>query len=106
MSTIDVSRQVAELEAVLRSQVPSMRRREALAVLERWQWDEMVDRDSRLRARQLVREFGRIVGRDLGFWGAPSLRSLTARPVLRKTRDNVVTVRQSPALPPHLRGNS
>jgi hypothetical protein len=54
---IDVSRQVAEMEIQLRSEGP-LRSRELLSVLERWQWDEMLDAPSRARARQLVREFG------------------------------------------------
>src|SRR5262245_27327245 len=75
MATIDVSRHVSEMEVILRSPAAAVRRREALAVLERWQWDEMVDRPSRLRARQLVREFGPASGRALSidFWGPPSL---------------------------------
>jgi hypothetical protein len=76
MGTIDVSRHVSEMEVLLRSQAATARRREALAVLERWQWDEMVDHPSRLRARQLVREFGSASGREMGigFWSPPSLR--------------------------------
>ena len=54
---IDVSRQVAEMEHQLRSEKP-LRSRELLSVLERWQWDEMLDAPSRERARQLLREFG------------------------------------------------
>jgi hypothetical protein len=55
MATIDVSRQVAEMERALRSD--PRRSREVLAILERWQWDDMLDAESRAHARQLVREF-------------------------------------------------
>ena len=34
------------------------RTREVLAILERWQWDGMLDEPSREHARKLVREFG------------------------------------------------
>lgn len=61
METIDVSRQVAEMELTLRARENPMRSSEALVVLERWQWDEMLDAPSRARARQLLREFGMIV---------------------------------------------
>jgi hypothetical protein len=36
----------------------ALRRGEVLAVLARWQWDEMLDEGSRAAARRLVREFG------------------------------------------------
>jgi hypothetical protein len=72
MATIDVSRQVSELESVLRGGASAPRRCDALAVLERWQWDEMVDRESRLRARALVREFGSPAS-GAAWWGAPAL---------------------------------
>lgn len=58
MGKIDVSRHVSEMERVLRGVESNARRLEALAVLERWQWDEMLDTPSRARARHLVREFG------------------------------------------------
>lgn len=62
MATIDVSRQVAEMEFTLRARENLVRSHEALVVLERWQWDEMLDAPSRARARQLLREFGLTVG--------------------------------------------
>jgi hypothetical protein len=98
MGTIDVRRQVAEMEEALRSQMPRVQRREALAVLERWQWDEMVDGDSRQRARQLVREFGPAVGRASGvaFWGAPSLRPAEPVPMRRATDDLLGARREHP----------
>jgi len=58
MTTIDVSQQVAEMELALRRQENPLRSSEVLAVLERWQWDDMLDASSRARAKQLVREFG------------------------------------------------
>lgn len=58
MTTIDVSRQVNEMERTLRMQEDSRRSREVLAILERWQWDAMLDAPSREHARQLLREFG------------------------------------------------
>ena len=57
MGLIDVSRHVSEMERVLRGGESDAGRLEALAVLERWQWDEMLDAPSRARARSLVREF-------------------------------------------------
>jgi hypothetical protein len=62
VATIDVSREVAEMEVILRSRDNPQRSRELLAVLERWQWDDMLDAPSRARARQLLREFGITVG--------------------------------------------
>lgn len=56
---IDVSQWVAELEQVLRSAKNPVRCEEALAILQRWQSDEMLDDASRERARTLVREFAR-----------------------------------------------
>jgi hypothetical protein len=55
---IDVSRQVAEIEHVLRAGGDLGKRVAALAILERWQFDEMLDDASRKRAKVLVREFG------------------------------------------------
>jgi hypothetical protein len=75
MGQIDVRRHVAEMEQVLRGRDGMVRRLEALAVLERWQWDEMLDSASRNRARQLVREFrsgGEHIG-GAGMWAPPSL---------------------------------
>jgi uncharacterized protein (DUF924 family) len=56
---IDVSQWVVELEQVLRSAKNPARCEEALAILQRWQFDEMLDHTSREKARALVREFGR-----------------------------------------------
>jgi len=57
MEIIDVSRQVEQMERTLRMRDPR-RSSEVLAILERWQWDAMLDARSREHARQLVREFG------------------------------------------------
>jgi hypothetical protein len=57
MATIDVSRQVAEMERTLRMREDARQSREVLAILERWQWDAMLDAPSRAQARQLLREF-------------------------------------------------
>ena len=54
---IDVGRQVAEIERVLRVGEDLTRCAEALEILERWQFDEMLDDASRNKARVLVREF-------------------------------------------------
>ena len=58
VATIDVSQQVAEMERALRLQDDPRRSCEVLDILERWQWDAMLDAPSRAHARQLVREFG------------------------------------------------
>lgn len=55
--TIDVGRQVAEIERVLRAGGDLTRCLDALAVLERWQFDEMLDNASRKKASVLLREF-------------------------------------------------
>lgn len=54
---IDVSRQVEEMEHVLRAGGDRTRRREALAILQNWQFDEMLDDASREKARLLVQTF-------------------------------------------------
>jgi len=59
MPKIDVSQWIAELEQVLRSAKNPVRCEEALAILQRWQFDEMLDDASREKARTLVREFTR-----------------------------------------------
>ncbi|MGH7787885.1 MAG: hypothetical protein ACRERC_13505 [Candidatus Binatia bacterium] len=59
MGKIDVSRAVAEMERALRSAPAAESGVAALAALERWQWDEMLDDASRARARRLVCEFRR-----------------------------------------------
>jgi hypothetical protein len=56
---IDVSQWIAELEQVLRSAKNPVRCEEALAILQRWQFDKMLDDASREKARTLVREFAR-----------------------------------------------
>jgi hypothetical protein len=61
--TIDVSRQVAEIERVLRAGGELTRCMDALAVLERWQFDDMLDNASRKKASVLLREFA-AYGRD------------------------------------------
>jgi hypothetical protein len=58
VTTIDVSRQVDEMELLLRAHPDARRSREVLAILERWQWDAMLDAPSREHARKLLREFG------------------------------------------------
>jgi hypothetical protein len=55
--TIDVSREVAEIERALRVGEDLIQCVEGLAILERWQFDEMLDDASRMRARLLVQEF-------------------------------------------------
>jgi hypothetical protein len=56
---IDVSQWVAELEQVLRSAESPIRCEEALAILQRWQFDEMLDDASREKAKTLFRQFAR-----------------------------------------------
>jgi len=58
---IDVSRQVAEMERTLRMRNDPQRSSEVLAILERWQWDGMLDEPSRAHARELLLEFGMTV---------------------------------------------
>jgi len=54
---IDVGRHVAEMERVLRIGGDLIHCVDALEILERWQFDEMLDDASRNKARALVREF-------------------------------------------------
>jgi hypothetical protein len=56
MVRIDVSGCIAEMERELRIG-DAMRCDEVLAILERWQWDEMLDDASRVAARRLLHEF-------------------------------------------------
>ena len=56
-SKIDVSRYVQEMEQVLHSGKDPIKCENALAVLERWQFDEMLDDASRTKAKLLVQEF-------------------------------------------------
>ena len=58
MMKIDVSREVEEMERLLRSTTESARREAAIATLQRWQFDAMLDDPSREKARRLVEEFG------------------------------------------------
>jgi hypothetical protein len=57
MWKIDVSRHVREMESVLRWSADPIGRTNAIAILRRWQFDDMLDDASRQRARMLVREF-------------------------------------------------
>ena len=57
MLQIDVSREVEELGHVLRSRMDPIRCGEAIAILRRWRFDEMLDEASRQKASRLVREF-------------------------------------------------
>ena len=54
---IDVSRYVREMEEMLRSQQDPAQRGNAIAILLRWQFDEMLDDTSRAKAKTLVQEF-------------------------------------------------
>jgi hypothetical protein len=54
---IDVSFYVAEIERVLRTENDPLKRAEVLAIVRRWQFDDMLDPISRAKARALVREF-------------------------------------------------
>jgi hypothetical protein len=57
MYKIDVKRQVEEMERVLRAQDDVARSQATMTILRRWQFDEMLDDDSREKARMLVLEF-------------------------------------------------
>lgn len=54
---IDVSRYVQEMERALRSRQDPVRCEDAIAILRRWRFDEMLDDASRAKAEMLVREF-------------------------------------------------
>ena len=54
LDKIDVGPQMQEIERDLRC---GERRVEALAILQRWQFDDMLDDASREKARRLVQEF-------------------------------------------------
>ena len=56
---IEVGRCVAEMERILSGDHDYSARMRALAILQRWQFDEMLDAASRRRARQLVLQFAR-----------------------------------------------
>jgi hypothetical protein len=57
---IDVTRYIDELEHTLRSDSNAMACDAALAILRRWQLDEMLTDKSCVRAMMLLREFGEI----------------------------------------------
>ena len=54
---IDVGRYVAEMERTLHDHPDGGVRSQALRILQRWQFDEMLDDGSRKRARLLVLRF-------------------------------------------------
>lgn len=54
---VDVESTIAQFEAVLRGGSALESCREALAILERWQWDPDLQPTSREKARELFREF-------------------------------------------------
>ena len=56
---IDVGSYVAEMERVLRANDDQGARMDALGILQRWQFDEMLDDASRRHARLLVLRFAR-----------------------------------------------
>jgi hypothetical protein len=56
---IDVSQWVQELEQVLRAAEDPARCEEALAILQRWQFDDMLDDASRQKAKELCWQFAR-----------------------------------------------
>ena len=56
---IDVRRYVAEMEHILRTNGDPNACRQALAILKRWQVDEMLDDASRQRAQLLALRFAR-----------------------------------------------
>ena len=57
---IDVGHLVERIEQVLRAGRDAASCQEGLAILRRWQWDQMLDQDSRLRARALLSEFDKL----------------------------------------------
>ena len=62
MPKIDVSRYVLEMEEVLYAQQDPARCENAIAILRRWQFDEMLDDASREKAKTLVQEFAIALG--------------------------------------------
>jgi hypothetical protein len=56
---VDTTREIAEFEAVLSAGSEPRRCYEAMAILERWQWDRDLSERSRRRAGALVRRFER-----------------------------------------------
>ena len=72
MTAIDVTQHLDELEGILRDGREPLRCAEAIEIVLRWQFDEMLDDHCRLRARSLAAEFGfryqapqRLIGRLL-----------------------------------------
>jgi len=57
LAKIDVSRYVLEMEQVLHTQQDPVLWHNAIAILLRWQFDDMLDDASRTKARMLVQEF-------------------------------------------------
>ncbi|HVO25545.1 MAG TPA: hypothetical protein VMW56_18145 [Candidatus Margulisiibacteriota bacterium] len=57
LTKIDVGRYVAEIERTLRAGGDRAQRTQALAILQRWQFDEMLDDASRQRAKVLIWKF-------------------------------------------------
>jgi hypothetical protein len=57
MGKIDVSRYVREMEQVLHAEQDAVRCHNAIAILLRWQFDDMLDDASRTKARMLIQEF-------------------------------------------------
>ncbi len=58
MLKIDVRVHVEQFERVLRRDEDPARRRDAMAILQRWQFNEMLNDAARRKAQTLVREFG------------------------------------------------
>ena len=71
---IDVGRYVAELERMLRANRDRSACLQALAILQRWQFDEMLEDASRQRAKMLVLRFA---GNEMG--GCPPTTSRRER---------------------------
>ncbi len=57
LTKIDVGRYVAEIERTLCAGGDRAQRTQALAILQRWQFDEMLDDASRQRAKVLIWRF-------------------------------------------------
>jgi hypothetical protein len=79
MPKIDVSRYVRELEIVLLSQQDLVRCENAIAILRRWQFDQMLDDASRAKAAKLVREFD-----STQWWHTMFNRPVPSEPTVRK----------------------
>ncbi len=57
MSKIDVHVHVEQFERVLRQDEDPARRRDAMAILQRWQFNDALTEAARHKAQTLVREF-------------------------------------------------